>query len=112
MNKSLVDHAKKVQSIGFHPVPIAAGREKKPPSWFSWTDLRDGKRPALSEQEIETIFSNQEVGRVGLILNNRSLVIDYDGDLGKYTLWNEIMPRCSKELQRILTSTTHTKTPH
>jgi hypothetical protein len=112
VNNPLVDYAIKVQGLGFHPVPIAAGTEKKPPSWFCWTDLRDGKRPALSEQEIETIFSNPEVGRVALILNNRSLVIDYDGDLGKYTLWNEIMPRCSKELRRILTSTTHTKTPH
>lgn len=70
MNKLLVSYAKKAQILGFHPVPIAAGT-KKPPSWFSWTDFRDGRRPTLTEQEIENIFSNPEVGRVALILNNR-----------------------------------------
>src|SRR5919106_2603403 len=102
----------KVQILGFPPVPIAAGVEKKPPSWFSWTDLRDGRRPALTEPEIESIFSNPEVGRVALLLNNRRLLIDYDGPLGKCMLWSELFPRCSKELQRQLRITAHTKTPH
>jgi hypothetical protein len=112
MNKLLGDYAKKVQTLGFQPVPIAAGLEKKPPSWFCWTDLRDRKRPALTYQEIESMFSNPEVGRVGIILDKRSLVIDYDGALGEKMLWNEFIPRCSQELQRLLRSTTHTKTPH
>jgi hypothetical protein len=111
MNKLLVDYAKKVQTLGFQPVPIA-GPKKKPPSWFCWTDLRDRKRPALTFQEIESMFSNPEVGRVGIILDKRSLVIDYDGVLGEKMLWNEFIPRCSQELQRLLRSTTHTKTPH
>ena len=111
-NKLLVDYAKKVQSLGFHPVPIAEGSEKKPPSWFYWTDLREGKRPALTHQEIESIFSNPEIGRVGIILDKRSFVIDYDGALGEHMLWNEMIPRCSKELQGFLRSTAHTKTPH
>jgi hypothetical protein len=111
-NKLLVDYAKKVQSLGFHPVPIVAGTEKEPPSWFCWTDLREGRRPTLTDQEIESIFSNPEVGRVGIILNSRTFLIDYDGTLGQYMLWNELMPRCSKELQRALRSTAHTKTPN
>ena len=111
-NKLLVDHAKKVQTLGFHPVPIAEGSEKKPPSWFHWTDLREGKRPALTHQEIESIFSSPEVVRVGIILNNRTVVIDYDGALGERMLWNEMIPSCSKELQGFLRSTAHTKTPH
>ena len=73
---------------------------------------RDGRRTALTEQEIDSIFSNPDVGRVGLILNNRSILIDYDGALGRYMLWNGLMPRCSKELQNDLRSTAHTKTPH
>ncbi len=100
----------KVQGLGFHPVPI--GAEKKPPSWFSWTDYRDGKEPGLTNHEIETLFANPEVGRVGIILNKRSFLIDYDGDLGKQMLWSEVIPSCSIELQRLLRSTAHTKTPH
>lgn len=111
-NKLLVDHAKTVQSLGFHPVPIIAGEGKKPPSWFYWTDLRDGKRPELTPQEIESIFSNPEVEKVGIIIDKRSFVIDYDGALGEHILWSEMIPRCSKELQRHLRSTTHTRTPH
>lgn len=112
MNKQLVDYAKKIQSLGFHPVPIIAGAEKKPPRWFPWTAIRDGKRGALTHQEIESIFSNPEVGRVGIILDKRTLIIDYDGALGKNGLWNEFIPRCSQGLQQLLRSTTHTKTPH
>jgi hypothetical protein len=56
MNNLMLDHAKKIQKLGFRPVPIAAGREKKPPSWFSWTDLRDRKE-ILIDEEIENIFS-------------------------------------------------------
>jgi hypothetical protein len=100
----------KVQGLGFHPVPI--GAEKKPPSWFSWTDYRDGKKPGLTIYEIETLFANPEVGRVGIILNKRSFLIDYDGALGKQMLWSEVIPSCSVELQRLLRSTAHTKTPH
>jgi hypothetical protein len=110
MNNILVHYAKEVQSLGFHPVPISA--EKKPPSWFSWTDLRDGRRSLLTDEEIESIFSNPEIVRVGIILNSRSFLIDYDGTLGQYMLWSEMMSRCSKELQRLLRSTAHTKTPH
>ena len=112
MNNLLVIHAKKVQDLGFSPVPIAAGTEKKPPSWFPWTDFRDGKKPPLTTNEIETVFANPEVGRVGIILNKRSVLIDYDGALGKQMLWSEMIPSCSKELQRLLRSTTYTKTPH
>src|SRR5690349_7881272 len=111
MNTLLVSYAKKAQILGFHPIPIAADT-KKPPSWFSWTDLRDGRRPALTEPEIESIFSNPEVVRVGLILNSRAILIDYDGTLGQYMLWNELIPRCSKELQSDLRATAHTKTLH
>jgi hypothetical protein len=112
MNNSLVDHAKKFQTLGFQPVPIATGKEKKPPSWFWWTDLRDGKRPALTHQEIETAFSSPEIGSVGIVLDKRCFLIDYDGALGEQVLWREMIPRCSKELQRQLRSTTKTKTPH
>lgn len=112
MNDLLVCYAKKVQNLGFSPVPITAGAEKKPPAWFSWTALRDRRRQAFTEQEIEVIFSNPEVGRVGLILNNRSILIDYDGTLGQHMLWKELMPRCSKELQNDLRSTAHTRTPN
>ncbi len=108
----LVAQAKKVQRLGFPPVPIIAGEDKKPPSWFAWTDLRDGRRSALTDEEIEDIFSNPEVGRVGILLNRRSLLIDYDGMLGHSVLWSELMPRCSPELQRQLRATAHTKTPH
>lgn len=112
MTNLLVNHAKKVKSLGFHPVPITAGKEKKPPTSFSWTDLRDGRMPALTDEMIESIFSNPDVVRVGIILNNRTVVIDYDGASGEYIFWNEMMPRCSKELQGALRSTAHTKTPH
>ena len=61
MNDLLIPSAKKVRRLGFSPVPITAGAEKKPPAWFSWTDLRDERRPALTEQEIESIFSNQRL---------------------------------------------------
>lgn len=108
----LVAQAKKVQRLGFPPVPIIAGEDKKPPSWFAWTDYRDGRKSALTDEEIEIIFSNPEVGRVGILLNRTSLLIDYDGALGRYMLWSELMPRCSKELQRELRATAHTKTPH
>lgn len=111
MNESLVSYAKKVQSLGFQPVPIL-GTEKKPPGWFPWTDLRDGKRSALTNEEIEKVFANPEVDRVGIILNKRSFLIDYDGTSGQCILWSEVIPRCSKELQRLLRSTAHTKTPH
>jgi len=107
----LISYAKKAQSIGFHPIPIAAGT-KKPPPWFSWTDLRDGIKAPLAEQEVESIFSNPEVDKVGIILNNKSILIDYDGTLGQYMLWNELIPRCSKELQSDLRATAHTKTLH
>ena len=75
MNKLLVDHAKKVQTLGFQPVPIVEGSEKKPPSWFYWTHLREGKRPVLTHQEIESIFSNPEVRRVGIMLDKRCFLI-------------------------------------
>ena len=110
MTSLLVDYAMMVQDLGFHPVPI--GAEKKPPSWFYWTDLREGKRPALTPQEIESIFSSPEIRKVGIILDKRSFLIDYDGALGEYVLWKEMISRCSKELQRQLKSTAHTKTPH
>jgi hypothetical protein len=112
MSQQLVAQAKKVHRLGYAPIPIIAGPDKKPPSWFAWTDLRDGRRPALTDQEIEVIFSNPDVSRVGILLNRRSLLIDYDGPLGHQMLWSELMPRCSPELQRELRSTTHTKTPH
>ncbi|MGH9978665.1 MAG: hypothetical protein ACRD8Z_22965, partial [Nitrososphaeraceae archaeon] len=108
----LIAQAMKVQRLGFDPVPIIAGEEKKPPAWFPWTDLRDGRRSALTDEEIERIFSNPEVVRVGFILNNRCLLIDYDGPLGRHMLWSELMPRCSEVLQRQLRATAHTKTPH
>lgn len=111
-NKLIINHAKKVQNLGFHPVPIAEGSKKKPPSWFRWTDLREGKRPALTHQEIESIFSKPEVARVGIILDKRCFVIDYDGALGERMVWNEMISRCSKKLQGFLRSTAHTKTPH
>lgn len=111
-NRDFIARAKKVQGLGFAPIPIVVGEEKKPPSWFAWTDLRDGKRRALTDKEIEDIFSNPEVGRVALLLNKKCLLIDYDGAVGQYMLWSELIPRCSKELQRALRSTARTKTPH
>ena len=111
MNNLIVDHAKKIQKLGFRPVPIAAGREKKPPSWFSWTDLRD-RKGILTDDEIENIFSKADVARIAIILNTRCLLIDYDGALGEHMLWNEMISRCSKKLVKQLRSTTHTKTPH
>ena len=101
MNKLLVDHAKKVQTLGFQPVPIVEGSEKKPLFLVSLdTHLREGKRPVLTHQEIESIFSNPEVRRVGIMLDKRCFLIRAlpRGSRENDVRWSEMIPQsCSKE---------------
>jgi hypothetical protein len=49
---------------------------------------------------------------VASTISKRSTRSDYDGASGQEMLWNEMIPRCSEELQKLLRSSTYTKTPH
>lgn len=108
---TLVQEAKTLGIIAKGPVPITADTSKKPPSWFHWTDWRDGKKPRLTDIEIEDIFSRPEVVRVGVLLDKSCFVVDYEGE-GSAVQWNMVIRRGSQELQDALKQTRHTRTPH
>ena len=65
-NKDFVEEVKRLRNtrLGQKDVlPILGNGAKKPPAWFNWTEFRDGKKPRFTDSELETVFSNPEVGR-------------------------------------------------
>lgn len=65
-NKDFVEEVKRLRNTRLGQkdvVPILGNGAKKPPAWFNWTEFRDGKKPRFTDSELETVFSNPEVGR-------------------------------------------------
>ncbi|MGH9988164.1 MAG: hypothetical protein ACRD8W_29865, partial [Nitrososphaeraceae archaeon] len=91
-------------------VPIQAEGEKKPPGWFNWTPYRDGEKPRLTDAELESIFSNPEVGRAAIMLSKASFVIDSEGEgTAVQAILEMRMPEGLREKVR---NTRTTITPH
>lgn len=59
-NKDFVEEVKRLRNTRLGQkdvVPILGNGAKKPPAWFNWTEFRDGKKPRLTDSELETVFA-------------------------------------------------------
>ena len=80
----------------------------KKPTLEEWTSLREMQ---ISIEQVQDWLSSPLAERIALLLDKSLLAFDYDG-AGEYVIWDKLVPRCSKELQKVFHQTTLTKTPH
>ena len=114
--KTLIEDVKKLKSLGLDKtglVPISVETNegiKKPPSWFPWSEYRDGKHPRLTDSDIEEIWGKPDVVKGAIMLDDTCFLIDAEGE--GVAMQHILYRRMSDELREKLRDTRVTHTPH
>ena len=106
---SLLDKANKLtDEIKIPLIPIR--RETKKPALETWTDRREKKQLATSEERREWFENNKH--NLGMIFDDRYFGLDIDGSESKRIFWQVLLSNhCSESLCQKVTNTWRVMTP-